>query len=174
VVDPGILLAISLAVFMLLLTARIGLGLRAHLRRQEFTTVHRLLFSPATIYRELEDLSKWWRWYGQAAEYCQATQQPGIGQVLFLSGTNFMNSREIVQAWHDRRLCLISQSLAHSVTSIDQFDLFPDGAFCRLQWNTRLGYLRTGKVSKRQRESLCKEHHRVISQLANHLKTNQH
>jgi len=174
VVDPGILLAISLAGFTLLLTARIGLGLRAHLLRQEFTTVHCLPFSPATIYRELEDLSKWWQWYGQAEEYGQATQQPGIGQVLFLSGTNFMNSREIVQAWHDRRLCLISQSLAHSVTSIDQFDLFPDGAFCRLQWNTRLGYLRTGKFPKRQRKSLYKEHHRVISQLANYLKTNQH
>ena len=85
-----------------------------------------------------------------------------------------MNSREIVQAWHDRRVCLISQSLVDSVTGMDQFDLFPDGAFCRLQWNTRLEYLQARQFSKRRRKSLRKEHDQAISQLVNHLKTNQH
>ena len=172
--DLGILLAIALAVLMLLLTLSLGRRLRLRPRRLEFTSVHCLPFSPATIYRELEDLSKWWQWDGGATQYCQATEQPGLGQVVFLSQKDFMNSREIVQAWHDRRVCLISQSLVDSVTGMDQFDLFPDGAFCRLQWNTRLEYLQARQFSKRRKKSLRKEHDQAISQLVNHLKTNQH
>lgn len=65
-----------------------------------------------------------------------------IGNVLSLSliGTHehpFV-SLEIVQAWKDRRLQLITQDLAAGRIRNDRLDFQQTGAFCRVQWRTKI------------------------------------
>ncbi|MEL0097630.1 MAG: hypothetical protein VW875_17455 [Planctomycetaceae bacterium] len=120
-----------------------GLAIR-HLKKQrrphviELTTFHSLSFSTYTVYSELHDLANWWQWDGEVNSSCVTTGQPGVGQVLFEVTGPPLCGLEIIQAWKDRRLRLVSQSLADGYTRWEQLDLWAEGAFCRLQWHTRL------------------------------------
>jgi len=103
----------------------------------DFTTSHSLPYTTGSVYSELHDLANWWQWDAQLNSACATKGQPGVGQVLFQVTGPPLCGLEIVQAWKDRRLRLVSQSLADGYTRWDQLDLCSEGAFCRLQWNTR-------------------------------------
>ncbi len=138
------------------------------------TSSYSLPYSPAVIYAELYDLSKWWQWHGQVSPFCQVTQPAGIGQVLFSHSEAPFNSLEIVQAWQDRRLRLISQSLADAATGWEEFELLAEGAFCLLKWNVRVEISRSVSFSLSQRRRLEKARQEMVFRFLEHLDSAQH
>lgn len=170
----GFVLVISLLILAALKGKYFWLPKRPRQSVFDLTASYCLPYSPARIYAELSDLSKWWYWYGHVSQFCQVSEQPGIGQVLFAPPGAPFNSLEIVQAWHDRRLRLMSQSLANASTTWEEFDLLAEGAFCRLQWNTRVEFSRPCRLSRIQRKNLKKTRQEVVSRFLQYLENSQH
>lgn len=155
-----------------------GVAIR-HLKRRhrslviELTTSHSLSFSTGSVYSELHDLANWWQWDTEVNSSCATTGQPGVGQVLSEVTESPLGALEIVQAWKDRRLSLVSQSLADGYTKWEQLDLWAEGAFCRLQWQTRLESSALHLQTARQLKRLKRTRLQVIARLRQHLDSGQ-
>ena len=106
---------------------------------------------PAVAFEFLNDFSVWQaciespympetrtRWSRRPVKTVSST----IGNLLSLSLSGAQEhpfvSLEIVQAWKDRRLQLITQDLAAGRIRDDRLDFQQAGAFCRVQWRTKI------------------------------------
>ncbi len=139
----------------------------------EFTTSHSLPCTTGRVYSELHDLSNWWQWDARLNSACATKGQPGVGQVLFQATGPPVCGLEIVQAWKDRRLRLLSQSLADGYTRWDQLDLCSEGAFCRLQWNTRWESSARPVRLSFQLKKMKRGHLQVVTRLRQHINYGQ-
>lgn len=97
---------------------------------------HELQCPAAVAFDLLQDLRNWQYWFFGVQSDFRSSCDDGLGQLLQGSLDGHAISLEILQAWTDRRLLVVTFDLSRSIVRHDQLDFYPAGAFCNMTWKT--------------------------------------